>query len=155
EDHETHFGRDAMQITGQLKNASGSGKDDVFAGYAVELRYYVVADPAPPTYRQVEDRIVLQGTEPSFTFTLPDAHQLGLEQELRVVVRNRQGERVYEQAGRLAEVIRAERPLTLPIQQVEALVVLTPVTLRGRLRWKQAGKTDSFEGFTARVRFQA
>src|SRR5262245_38374082 len=124
-----------MQISGQLKNASGTGKGDVFAGYVVEVRYFVVADASIPTYQPIDEQLVLQGSDPSFAFTLPDAPRLGLEQELRLIVRNRRGEVVGGHRGVLAEVVRAERPVEIAIERIEAAVELTPVTLRGRLRW--------------------
>src|SRR5262245_13556064 len=144
-----------MQIKGRLKNASGVGKDDVFAGYTVEVRYFVVDDPAPPTYRRIEDRVVLQGIDPTFAFALPEAHRLGLDQELRIIARNRRAEVVGEHRSALAEVVRSERPVEIPIQRIDVDVARTPVPLRGRLRWKDAGTTDSFEGFIVRARFFA
>src|SRR3569833_439504 len=144
-----------MRITGRLKNVSGSGKDDVFAGYAVELRYFVVADAAASTYQAVDEQLVLQGSDPGFVFQLSDTAPLGFEQEVRLVARNRSGEAVGEYRARLVELVRTGRAVEIPIQRIEPEVVLTPVNLRGRLRWKQSGKTDSFEGFLVRARFFA
>src|SRR6188472_758653 len=135
-----------MQITGRLKNASGTGKDDVFGGYEIEVRYFVVDQPN--TIREVEDRAVCQGTDPSFVFTLPDG--LALEEQLHVVVRNRRREQVHRESHELARILG--KPLVLSIQRIEPAVIVTPVTLKGRLQWKSApSKADGFGGFTILV----
>ena len=130
-----------MNITGRLKNAAG-GNDDVFAGYAVEVRYYAAAD-APDKVRTVEDRAVCAGTDPSFTFALAAAPSL--EQDLQVVVRNRRNEQVYRETRALVEALR--QPLVLPIQLIDASAPVTPVAVKGRLQWKNApAKTDGYAG---------
>ena len=47
------------------------------------------------------------------------------------------------------------QPLVLPIQQIEPAVVVTPVTLHGRLQWKATPtRLDGFGGFAIRVSYQ-
>jgi hypothetical protein len=139
-----------MQMTGRLTNASGTGTDDVFDGYAIEIRYYV--EVSEDTFRVIEQREVCEGADPSFAFTLSDG-DLAWDRELQISVRNRRNDEVHRQTSVLAEALR--QPLALPIQQIEPAVVATPVTLKGRLQWKATPtKLDGFGGFTIRVSYQ-
>ncbi|HWR14602.1 MAG TPA: papain-like cysteine protease family protein [Terriglobales bacterium] len=138
-------------------NTTTPGKNDVFDGYVVEARYLVLAERAEEvTFREVVDRFVCQGTGNEFGFELPDIHQLALDKELRLAVRNRKGLEVFSKEFPLANVVRSEKPLDLPIDRIEAPPTRTAVTLHGRLVWKgDTQKTDGFEGFKVTADFKA
>jgi hypothetical protein len=145
-----------MRTSGHLLNAANSGKNDVFDGYTVEVRYFVLAERSePPTYREMVDQFVCRGKDNAFSFDLPDVHELA-DKDLQVGVQNRSGKEVYSQSIPFLSLIRSDKPLELPIQQIEPPAVVTPLTLRGQLKWKNSqGKTEGFEGFKVVANFNA
>jgi hypothetical protein len=146
-----------MRISGHLLNATPGGTPDVFDGYVIEIRYVVEVERGEaPTYRDVTDQWTFRDKDNQFTFTLPEPQELALDKALAISVRNRSGRVVFQSEESAARVIRAERPLELPIDEIEPAPVVTPVNVHGRLEWKDAPeKTDGFEGFKILVTFAA
>ena len=110
-----------MRVVGRLINASTLGRDDVFEGYAVEIRYLQVAQHSdPPTYVEANAHVVCRGTDPSFAFDLPDQHELAIEDRLTIAVHNRDGEQVFSNAWPMLTILGEGERLELRIDKVSA-----------------------------------
>ena len=146
-----------MRVAGRLINASTPGRNDVFDGYAVEIRYLEVARPGdPPTYKEAGSRFVCAGTDPSFAFELPDSHELAIADTLKLAVRDRHGQQVASSSWPMLAVVRDGERLEVRVSNAEARAPEPPVMLRGRLQWKSPpAKPAGFSGFRVLVSFQS
>jgi hypothetical protein len=146
-----------VRLSGQLVNATPRGKNDVFDGYVLDINYVVEAEHgAAPAYRDASDEWTFHDKSPEFSFDLPGERELALEKPLVVTVRNRSGKVVHRSEQALATVLRADKPLEIPIRKIEPAPVVTPVGVRGKLQWKDTpARTTGFEGFTVVATFAA
>ncbi len=143
-----------MQLQGRLVNASSPDRNDVFDGYAIEIRYLVLVQLGDTqAYKEVFDRFVCEAKDSSFSFDLPDAHRMAIDKDIEIGVRNRSQNLVLTQAHPTAALLRSEEPLEL---QVEPPPVSTPLSVRGRLVWRgDTTRTDGFDGFRVLANFSA
>src|SRR5262249_33891444 len=132
------------------------GRNDVFAGYAVEIRYLEVAQHGDPaTYQEAGARLVCSGIDPSFVFELPDQHELALDDRITITVQNRKGEQVFRDDWPMPVIVRDGENLELRIEKVDERGPSPPVLVNGYLQWKSPSVSAAgFAGFRVLASFQ-